>query len=103
MGLPNYDPVNLSIDRIEGTLGYEKGNLRWATQSVQLANQQTSGKGRNIFTGVLWNKYHKRWVARVNFEGKTVFTKVCMTEEEAVIARNDFIIANNLPHKISAI
>lgn len=103
MSLPNYDPDNLSIDRIEGGKCYEKGNLRWATQSTQLANQETSGKGRNSFTGVCWNKTHQRWVARINFEGKTLFTKVCKTEEAAVKARNHFIVSNGLPHKLNVI
>lgn len=101
--LPNYDPDSLSIDRIKGDKGYEKGNLRWATQSVQTANQQTSGKGSNSYTGVNWSVTHKRWVARVTFKGKSLFTKVCLTEREAVEARNKFILDNKLPHKINVI
>lgn len=103
MSLPNYDPENLSIDRIETSKGYEKGNLRWATQSVQLANQTHSGKGSNAYTGVNWSKTHQRWVARVNFEGKTLFSKVCLTQEDAMKARNEFIVVNNLPHKLQVI
>ena len=103
MSLPDYDPENLSIDRIDASKGYEKGNLRWTTQSVQLANQTYSGKGSNTFTGVNWSKTHQRWVARVNFKGKTLFSKVCLTQEDAVKARNEFIITNDLPHKLHVI
>lgn len=103
MSLPNYDPDNLSIDRIKGELGYEKGNLRWATQSMQLANQRTSGKGNNAYTGVNWSKTHKRWIARVYYEGKTLFSKVCRTQEDALMARNEFIKVNNLPHTLQGI
>ena len=103
ISLPNYDPHNLSIDRIDANKGYEKGNLRWTTQSVQLANQTNSGKGNNAYTGINWSKSHQRWVARVNFEGKNLFSKVCLTQEDAVKARNEFIVVNNLPHKLHVI
>lgn len=98
--LPGYDPQNKSIDRIDNYKGYEKGNLRWASQSTQTANQRSSGKGLNRFTGVNWSKIHNRWIARINYEGKSIFTKVCLTEKEALIARNTFIQQNNLPHTI---
>lgn len=33
----------LSIDRIDNSRGYEPGNLRWATRSVQMRNRRGSG------------------------------------------------------------
>lgn len=101
--LPNYDPNNGSLDRIENTLGYSKDNLRWSSYNTQIANRLSSGKGNTTYTGVQWNSYHKRWVARVNFEGKTLFTKVCREELDALEARNNFIRENKLPHPIQAI
>lgn len=98
--LDGYDPENSSLDRIDNSLGYVKGNLRWTSYSTQIANQRFSGKGVNQYTGVNWSKTHNRWVARVNFKGKSVFTKVCMTEKEALEARNNFIIESGLPHTI---
>jgi hypothetical protein len=100
--LPGYDPINGSLDRIDGKLGYEKGNLRWTTYSVQIANQLNSGKGLNRYTGVNWSKTHNRWIARVNLNGKCLFSKVCMTEEEALTERNQFIQQNTLPHPIQS-
>lgn len=90
----------LSLDRIDNNKGYQVGNLRWTNPSTQIANQRANSRGRNKFTGVNWNKTHSRWVARVNYEGKTLYSKVCLTEEEALTARNEFITANNLPHPI---
>ena len=101
--LPGYDPENGSLDRIDNYKGYEKGNLRWADYSTQIANQRFSGKGLNKFIGINWSKTHNRWVARVNFEGKCLFSKVCMTEEEALAERNQFIRDNGLPHTIQVI
>ena len=101
--LPDYDPQHGSLDRIDNHKGYAKGNLRWATNSLQVANQRFSGKGKNRFTGVNWSVTHQRWVARVNYEGKCLFSKVCTTEEEALAARNQFIQDQGLPHTIQSI
>lgn len=98
--LPNYDPKNLSVDRIRGEGNYEKGNLRWTCRSTQTANQLTSGKGKNRYTGVNWSKTHNRWIARLTYKGKTLLSSVCETELEALSLRNEFIKANSLPHPI---
>lgn len=98
--LPNYGMSGVSLDRIDGTKGYERGNLRWSTQSVQVANQLASGKGYNKYTGVNWSKTHDRWIARVTLEGKTLLSKVCLTQENALDVRNQYIKDNSLPHPI---
>lgn len=101
--LPNYDLLSGTVDRIDTIKGYMKGNLRWVNQSVQVANRLSSGKGHTTYTGVQWNSHHNRWVARINFEGKTLFTKVCREELDALEARNTYIREHNLPHPIQAI
>lgn len=101
--LPGYEAGKGSLDRIDNTRGYSKDNLRWSSKSIQTANRLSSGKGNTTYTGVQWNSFHKRWVARINFEGKTLFSKVCHTELEALEARNQYIKAHNLPHPIQPI
>lgn len=103
--LPNYSDSDaearlITLDRINPNKNYEKGNLRWVSQSVQVANQRFSGKGSNKYTGVNWSKTHNRWIARVNFNGKCVFTKVCLTEKDAYLARVNYIKQHNLPFYI---
>lgn len=98
--LEDYDPINRQIDRIDPTGNYEKGNLRWVNRNIQIANQTHSGKGSNKYTGVNWSKTHNRWIARINLQGKCVFTKVCLSEKEAYDARVQFIKDNQLPHYI---
>lgn len=97
--LENYSS-ELSLDRLDNNVGYQKGNLRWVTMNVQIANQRFSGKGFNKYTGVNYSITHNRWVARVTFEGKTLMSKICYSEEEALKVRNQFILGNNLPHTI---
>lgn len=99
-GLPDYDPKNSTLDRIKNELGYVKGNLRWVSQSTQVANQRHNGKGFNRFIGVNWSVTHKRWIARVTFEGDTLMSRSFVTEREALEARNTFIQEHHLPHTI---
>lgn len=98
--LPYYGCEGYSLDRIDGTKGYEFGNLRWASQSIQVANQLYSGKGANKYVGVNWNKTHARWVARITLEGKTLLSNTFATQKEALEFRNQYIKENRLPHRI---
>jgi hypothetical protein len=101
--LSGYDPVNASLDRINNDGNYEPGNLRWVTYSHQIANQRFSGKGNNKYIGVSWSNFHKIWVARINFKGKTLMSSTFTSEIEALIARNVFIVNNKLPHTVQSI
>lgn len=101
--LPGYSPEvveTLQLDRVNNDGNYAKGNLRWATRNTQVANQGTNSKGINRFTGVCWSKTHQRWVARVDYEGKTYCSSTHVTEEAALQARNKCIQQHNLPHPI---
>lgn len=97
--LPNYSLDN-SLDRIDNNKDYSKDNLRWTSSNTQVANQRPNSRGFNKYTGVGWSKAHNRWVARVSYKGKVLLSKVTLTEEEALTARNQFIIDNDLPHPI---
>ena len=98
--LPAYGTSKVSLDRKDGTKGYERGNLKWSNQSNQVANQLGSGKGFNKYTGINWSKTHKRWIARVTLENKTLLSKVCLSQEDALNVRNQFVKDNKLPHPI---
>lgn len=97
--LPEFS-LNRQLDRIDPKGNYTKSNLRWVDRKTQLANQVQSGKGNNKYTGVNWSVTHKRWVARVSFKGKCLFSKICFSEKEAYDERVQFILANKLPHFI---
>ncbi|CAA0366030.1 hypothetical protein ALT721_800087 [Alteromonas alvinellae] len=106
--LPGYDESKLSnsfqLDRIDNDGHYEIGNLRWVDQSINVANQRhTSKKTSNKYTGVNWSKTHNKWVARITLKGKQLLSSTHDSEESALIARNQFIKDNNLPHQIQPI
>ena len=101
--LPNYSEQLLTthqVDRINNNGNYEKGNLRLTTRNVQIANQGTNSRGCNMYKGVNWNKHFQRWVARIDLNHKCLFSKSCLTELDALQARNDFIKQHKLPHPI---
>ena len=101
--LPGYDATKLDllqVDRKDNDGNYCKGNLRWATRNTQVANQRTNSRGNNHYTGVTWSIVHNRWVARVDYKGRTYCSSTYLTQKEAVESRNMAISDNNLPHPI---
>lgn len=76
IGNPPDDGQRWSIDRIDNSLGYQEGNIRWATYSEQNRNKTKRRKNSLGITGVyFWKnsnysdlgRYTARWS---NLEGK---------------------------------
>lgn len=105
--LPGYDPnitTDLQLDRINNDKGYERGNLRWVNRSVQITNTRkktNSHHSKNV--GITFSKTHQKWVARLNFKGKCLWSKTFDYEEEAVLARDHYILDNKLPHVLNTL
>jgi len=100
--LSNYDIKaldTLTIDRIDNDRGYFRGNLRWATRSIQTINQrkQINNSG---YTGICWSKIHEKWVVNLTFNAKRYCSSTHKLLRDAVKARNLCIIQNHLPHKL---
>ena len=55
------------------------------------------------YVGVCFDKYHNKWVSQISFNCKNVRLGRFLTKEEAVQARDNYIIENNLPHKLSGL
>lgn len=49
---PDNTPRKWSVDRIDASKGYERGNLRWATADIQARNQKKRKNNTSGTTGV---------------------------------------------------
>lgn len=96
-GLPHFGEKGLTLDRINNDGNYEPGNLRWANRHIQSANQNMRKANKTGFIGVTLSHRDKNpWAARIRINRKVVYIGNYKTPKEAAIARNNYIIANNL-------
>ena len=96
---PNIKGVTL--DRIDVEGNYEPNNCRWADASTQALNQRMKGNNTSGFVGVGFFKSINKWGANITVNHKLQHIGVYADLIEAVLARDNYIIENNLPHKLS--
>lgn len=96
--LPMSFSPGYSLDRKDNNGDYEPGNLRWATKHIQSVNQRTKSTNKSGFTGV-WKNGNK-FRAEIIVHGIRYGFGSFETIEEAVNARNKFIIENELTEYI---
>jgi len=88
--LPDYNKADYTLDRINNDGGYFPGNLRWTTRRIQTANSRNRKGTKSGYRGVYFQR--KKWVARIEGIHLGSFNSI----EEAIIARNSYIIDRNL-------
>ena len=96
---PNVKGVTL--DRIDNDKGYSPDNCRWTDATTQCVNQGMKSSNTSGFVGVSWHKGNTKWVAQIMVNKIVIHLGSFKTKEEAVEARDNYIIENNLPHKLS--
>lgn len=96
---PNIE--GLSLDRIDVNGNYEPNNCRWADTLTQRLNQRISTANTTGFVGVDFRPSENKYIARITVLGDRVYLGYFDSKEEAVQARDNYIIQNNLPHKLS--
>ena len=91
----------MTMDRINNDLGYHPDNCRWVTKSEQAINRRMKGINTSGYTGVSYHKTKNKWTANIGINNKLKHLGYFNSVQEAVQARDNYIIQNNLPHKLS--
>ena len=95
--LENYNVENYyTLDRIENDGNYEPGNLRWTNNHVQQVNKRKYATNSSGYVGVIYMKDRNKYKSKIVLNNKHIHLGFFNTKEEAVIARNDYIIQKGL-------
>jgi len=89
---------NLTINRINNDSDYCPNNCNWLTHHDQQFNRRLDSRNTTGYTGISLknNKYR----ARISYNNNEIFIGTFTTIKAAVLARDQYIIKYNLPHKI---
>ena len=91
----------MTMDRINNDGNYEPTNIRWTTKTTQAVNQRVQKNNTSGYVGIYWDISKNKWTAKVRSNNKLINIGRFKTIEEAVQARDNYIIENKLPHKLS--
>ena len=90
-----------TLDRIDNDKGYSPENCRWVDVTTQILNQRKRKDNTSGYVGVSWNNKNNNWMAKIKSGDFYIYIGSFPTIEDAVLARDNYIIENKLPHKLS--
>ncbi len=91
----------MTMDRINNDGNYEPTNIRWTNKTTQAVNQRIQKNNTSGFVGINWYKITSKWVSKIKVNKVDINLGYFNSIEEAAQARDNYIIENNLPHKLS--
>ena len=93
---------DLTLDRENVNLGYNKTNCRWVTRTVQARNTRKLRKDNTSgYRGVRENKLTNKWVAVISVNNKAIHLGTFTTKIEAAEAYDDYVLMNRLEHTLN--
>ena len=90
-----------TLDRINNDKGYSPENCTWSDKTAQVLNRRIMKNNKSGYVGVIWHIRDKRWVVNIRISKKLINLGSFKDKIEAVLARDNYIIENGLPHKLS--
>ena len=90
-----------TLDRIDNDKGYSPENCRWVDRATQGLNQRMKKNNTSGYVGICWNNKNNNWMAKLKSGDFFIYIGSFHAKEEAVLARDNYIIENKLPHKLS--
>ena len=99
-GLSNGYKKDLEIDRRNNDKSYTPDNCRFVTRSINCINAGNRNNTSSIYKGVSLYNTTGKYESYIDYNSKHIYIGKYNTEELAVKARNQYIEAHGLPHKI---
>lgn len=90
-----------TLDRIDNSKGYSPNNCRWADAITQAHNKRMPKNNTSGYVGITLNKVTGKWCASVGTGNEDIRLGSYVNKEDAVKARDTYIIRNDLTHKLS--
>ena len=101
--LPNYikwlSTDELSLDRIDGNLGYVQGNLKFSTKTEQVENQKLRVDNKSGYKGVCYHKLNKKYGATITVNKVKIFLGYTDNPLDCAKLYDNYIIENKLNRK----